>query len=78
MQTALDRGGLENQGEVQLSLARALVELDRFDEALAAAQRAETLGTNNAGQFVTFVRSSKERHDALAARKQESIDYYRS
>jgi len=78
MQTALERGGLENQGEVQLSLARALVELDRFDEALAAAQRAETLGTNNARQFVTFVRSSKERHEALAARKQESIEYYRS
>jgi Flp pilus assembly protein TadD len=78
MQTALERGGLENQGEVQLSLARALVELDRFDEALVAAQRAQTLGTNNAGQFVTFVRNSKERHDALAARKRESIEYYQS
>lgn len=78
MQTALERGGLENQGEVQLSLARALVELDRFDEALVAAQRAQTLGTNNASQFVTFVRNSKERHDALAARKQESIEYYQS
>tara|TARA_R110002072_G_scaffold4663_3_gene32451 strand:- start:64952 stop:66307 length:1356 start_codon:yes stop_codon:yes gene_type:complete len=78
MRTALDRGGLENQGDVQLSLARALVELDRFDEALTAAQRARDLGTNNAGQFVTFVQSSKARHEALQARKQESIEYYQS
>jgi tetratricopeptide (TPR) repeat protein len=78
MQTALERGGLENQGEVQLSLARALVELDRFDEALVAAQRAQNLGTNNATQFVTFVQASKDRHEAIANRKQESIEYYQS
>ncbi|TFH73176.1 hypothetical protein E3V39_08035 [Gammaproteobacteria bacterium LSUCC0112] len=78
MQTALERGGLENRGEVQLSLARALVELDRFDEALAAAESARASGQNNAAQFVTFVRSSKDRHEALQKRKQESIQYYRS
>jgi lipopolysaccharide biosynthesis regulator YciM len=77
MQTALERGGLENRGEVQLSLARALVELDRFDEALAAAESARAAGQNNAGQFVTFVQSSKDRHAALQARKEESIAYYR-
>ena len=76
MQTALERGGLENRGEVQLSLARALVELDRFDEALAAAESARASGQNNAAQFVTFVQSSKDRHAALQARKQESIAYY--
>jgi lipopolysaccharide biosynthesis regulator YciM len=78
MQTALQRGGLENQGEVQLSLARALVSLQRFDEALTAATRARELNTNGANQFVTFVRSSKDRYEALQARKQESIEYYRS
>ena len=78
MQTALERGGLENQGEVQLSLARALVELQRFDEALTAAQRAQTLGVNGASQFVTFVQASRDRHAALEQRKQESIEYYRS
>lgn len=78
MQTALNKGGLENAGEVQLSLARALVELDRFDEALTAAQRARDLGTNNASQFVSFVESSKARHEALQQRKQEAIEYYRS
>lgn len=78
METALDKGGLENAGEVQLSLARALVELDRFDDALTAAQRARDLGANNAGQFVSFVESSKARHEALQQRKQEAIEYYRS
>lgn len=78
METALQRGGLDNQGEVHLSLARALVELQRFDEALTQAQRAETLGTNGAGQFVTFVRASRDRHAALEQRKQEAIEYYRS
>jgi lipopolysaccharide biosynthesis regulator YciM len=77
MQTALERGGLENRGEVQLSLARALVELDRFDEALAAAESARAAGQNNAAQFVTFVQSSKDRHAALQTRKEESIAYYR-
>lgn len=53
LNTALQRGGIDNAGEVQLSLARALVELNRFDEALTAARRALDLNTNNARQFVT-------------------------
>jgi len=77
LQTALDRGGLENQGEVQLTLARALVQLDRFDEALAAARRANELDVNGAGQFITFVEGSKARFDALEEQKQRAIEYYR-
>jgi tetratricopeptide (TPR) repeat protein len=77
MQTALDRGGLENAGEVQLSLARALVELDRFDEALEAAQAAVRNDVNNASQYVTFVETAKRRHEALQNQKEMAIDYYR-
>lgn len=77
MQTALDRGGLENQGDVQLSLARALVELDRFDEAAAAARAAQNLGVDNAQQFLTYIESSKTRFETLQQRKEESIEYYR-
>lgn len=77
MQTALQRGGLENQGDVQLSLARALVELDRFDEAEAAARAAQNLGVDNAQQFLTYIESSKNRYETLQERKQESIEYYR-
>ncbi|MEX2333111.1 MAG: CDC27 family protein, partial [Pseudohongiella sp.] len=77
MQTALQRGGLENQGEVQLALARALVELDRFDEAEAAARAAQNLGEDNAQQFLTYIESSKNRFETLQQRKEESIEYYR-
>jgi lipopolysaccharide biosynthesis regulator YciM len=76
MQTALQRGGLENQGDVQLSLARALVELDRFDEAESAARAAQNLGVDNAQQFLTYIESSKNRYETLQQRKQESIEYY--
>lgn len=77
LQTALQRGGLENQGEVQQTLARALVELDRFDEALAAARRASELNASGASQLITFVEASKERYDAIEAQKQQAIEYYR-
>ena len=77
MQTALQRGGLENQGDVQLSLARALVELDRFDEAESAARAAQNLGVDNANQFLTYIENSKNRFEALRDRKAESIEFYR-
>lgn len=77
LQTALERGGLENQGDVQLSLARALVELDRYDEAEAAARAADNLGVDNARQTLTWIESSKNRYETLQQRKQESIEYYR-
>jgi len=77
MQTALQRGGLENQGDVQLSLARSLVELDRFDEAEAAARAAQNLGVDNANQFLTYIENSKNRFEALRERKEESIEFYR-
>lgn len=77
MQNALDRGGLENEGEVQLSLARALVELDRFDEALAAAQAAARADASNASQYVTFVETAKRRHEALQNQKEQAMEYYR-
>lgn len=77
MQTALQRGGLDNQGEVQLSLARALVELDRYEEAATAARAAQNLGANNAGQFLTYIENSRNRFETLRQRKEESIEYYR-
>lgn len=77
MQNALDRGGLENEGEVQLSLARALVELDRFDEALAAAQAAVRSNVNSASQYVTFVETAKRRHEALQSQKEQALEFYR-
>lgn len=75
--TAIDRGGLDNPGDVHLFLARSLVELDRFDEADTAARRSRELGTNAADSFITYIANSKQRYETLESRKAESIDYYR-
>jgi tetratricopeptide (TPR) repeat protein len=77
MQTAIQRGGLDNEADAQLFLARSLVELDRFDEADRAARRARELGSNAANSFITFIENSKNRHETLERRRQEAIEYYR-
>lgn len=75
---ALERGGLDNPGDTQLFLARALVELDDFDAAEAAARKAQDLGENSARSFLTYIERSKQRFDVLKQRKEDAIDFYRS
>lgn len=74
----LERGGLENPGDAQLFLARALVELDDFDAAAAAARRAQDLGENSARSFLNYIENSRARFDNLKQRKEDAIDFYRS
>jgi len=78
MRQALDRGGLENPGDAQLFLARALVELDQFDDATTAARRALELGENSANSFLNYIENSKARFENLKLRKEDAIDFYRS
>ena len=78
MREALNRGGLENTGDAQLFLARALVELDQFDEAAVAARRAQELGENSATSFLNYIENSKARFENLRIRKEDAIDFYRS
>jgi tetratricopeptide (TPR) repeat protein len=78
MREALNRGGLENTGDAQLFLARALVELDQFDEAAVAARRAQELGENAATSFLNYIENSKARFENLRIRKEDAIDFYRS
>jgi tetratricopeptide (TPR) repeat protein len=78
MRQALDRGGLENTGDAQLFLARALVELDQFDEATTAARAALELGETSATSFLNFIENSKARFENLKQRREEAIDFYRS
>ncbi len=75
---ALERGGLENPGDAQLFLARALVELDEFDEAAVAARRAQDLGENSARSFLNYIENSKARFENLKQRKEDAIEFYRS
>lgn len=78
MREALNRGGLENTGDAQLFLARALVELDQFDEAATAARRAQELGETSATSFLNYIENSKARFENLRMRKEDAIDFYRS
>jgi len=78
MREALNRGGLENTGDAQLFLARALVELDQFDEASVAARRAQELGESSAASFLNYIENSKARFENLRIRKEDAIDFYRS
>jgi tetratricopeptide (TPR) repeat protein len=77
-QKGLDRGGLDNPGDAQLFLARALVELDEFEAAASAARKAQDLGENSARSFLTYIERSKQRFDVLKQRKEDAIDFYRS
>ena len=78
IQKAIERGGLENLGDAQLFLARALVELDQFEAATVAARRAQELGESSAGSFINYIENSKARFDNLKQRKDDAIDFYQS
>ena len=78
IQKAIERGGLENLGDAQLFLARALVELDQFEEAAVAARRAQELGESSADSFINYIENSKARFDNLKQRKADAIDFYQS
>lgn len=75
---ALERGGLDDVGDTQLFLARALVELNEFDGAATAAKRAKDLGQRGADNFLTYIEGSKARYDNIQQRKQDAIEFYRS
>ena len=78
--TALDRGGLEDRADTLLFLARSLVELDEFQEALeATADSAEAGGEqeqNAARNYREFILSVQQLHNILAERRADAIDFY--
>ena len=78
IQKAIERGGLENLGDAQLFLARALVELDQFDAASVAARRAQELGESSADSFINYIENSKARFENLRQRKEDAGEFYRS
>ncbi len=75
---AVQRGGLDNPADTQLFLARALVEIEDYAGAAAAARRAQELGSTGARQFITYIENSRQRRENLDARKAQAIDFYRS
>lgn len=80
-QAALDKGDLSDRADTLLFMARALLELDRFDEAAAAARQSAEAGTGNdretANNYLRFINDSKARFDILRDRREAAQAFYR-
>ena len=79
-QEALDKGGLKDESDTYLFLARALLELKKFDEARDAASSASEAGdersSKTAQDFIKLIDSRRSYYATIAARKEDAIDYY--
>jgi len=79
-QNAIDKGNLSDASATYLSLARALLELDDFDGARAAARQAADSGDEGdrqaAQSYLTFINNTEQRYNVINERKQNSIEFY--
>lgn len=79
---ALEKGQLSNRADTHMFLARALIELDRFDDAAAAARDSAEAGDTNdqqaANNYLRYVNDSKARFNILAERREAAQDFYRA
>ncbi|GAB5498294.1 MAG: hypothetical protein PsegKO_06050 [Pseudohongiellaceae bacterium] len=79
---ALEEGELNDRSDTLLFLARARIELDDFEGALAAARQAADAGDESAREaannYITFIEGSQQRYNVIQRRKEESIDFYES
>ena len=79
-QTAIDRGSLDDPADTTLFLARALVELDLYDEATAAAKKSADLGDTSeqtaANNYLKFIQGQQARYNAIQGRKENALEFY--
>lgn len=77
---AIDKGDLSNPADTNLFLARALVELDEYDDAAAAARRSADIGGESdqraARNYLNFIQGQQNRYNAIERRKANVIDFY--
>jgi len=69
VQSALRKGGLDRTDQAQVMLGQALFELERFDEARAAFEAAQSDRRSRqlAAQWINYIDSEKDRRAQLAA-----------
>jgi tetratricopeptide (TPR) repeat protein len=81
-QAAIDKGSLSNAADTYLFLARALLELEEFDGAIAATKSSAEAGDSsdreNANNYERFVTDSQRIHNTLAERREVVSDFYES
>lgn len=79
-QSAIDKGELSDRSSTFLWLSRSLLELDKFDEALAAAKTSGEAGgerdQKSASDYVKFIEGTQARFNLLATRRADAIDFY--
>jgi tetratricopeptide (TPR) repeat protein len=77
---AIEKGNLSDTPDTLLFLSRALLELDQFEEAIAAAKESADAGNEAARQtaerFLKYIESSQSRAVQISSKKQEVIDFY--
>lgn len=79
-QSAIDKGELSDRSSTYLFLSRSLLELDKFEEALAAAKVSGEAGgereQKSAADYVRFIEGTQARFNLLATRRADAIDFY--
>jgi hypothetical protein len=79
-QSAIDKGELSSKADTYLFLSRSLLELDKFDEALAAAKTSGEAGEEreqtSAANYIKFIEGTQARFNLLATRRADAIDFY--
>ncbi|MGI9251092.1 MAG: hypothetical protein ACR2PR_07830 [Pseudohongiellaceae bacterium] len=83
---AIDKGDLSNEADTLVFYSRALVELERFDDAREATEQARDMavdeddgrGIEAADNYLDFIGKVEQRKSLLDAKKAEYIDHYQS
>lgn len=78
--SAIEKGNLGDESDTLLFLARALLELDKFEEAITAAKKsAEAGGVNKqeaAQKYIRFIEGRQARAALIFQRKLDAIEFY--
>jgi tetratricopeptide (TPR) repeat protein len=76
---ALEKGELEREDQVQLSLARSYMELNRYDEGLVAARaaRLDERSEDTADTWITVLSREKVRYETLQRQRRDLAEYFR-
>ncbi|MDG2176181.1 MAG: hypothetical protein P8M72_08650 [Gammaproteobacteria bacterium] len=74
---ALEKGDLDREDQVQLSRTRSFLELNRYDEGLAAAReaRSDERSEDTADTWIAHLTREKLRYETLQRQRRELADY---
>ncbi len=75
----LEKGDLDRPDQLYLSLARAYMELNRYDEGIQAARaaRRDERSEDTADTWITVLGREKERYETLQRQRRDLADYFR-